>query len=289
MRALIIFFLIGIVKTNHTKTLELLQNPSFEIHSNNLANDWNTYNGNMTYNIICTNEPSSCSINIKKYNVTPFYGSWFILMNSFNNSFTSAVVYQKITVDIDVNRADTESIFLQLWYSSSGSHSPVFSETCGSPEIHVWLEGQHLYGGVANNTRGDNIEDVQSQIGYIFLNESVFQSWMEVRNGMEFMMELLMPNPQCSYIPYLAVDNVTLTWNYKSKTLFTENVLIIVTICCIIIITFCLAFFLIRRDNAKKRKQNYLDVPIFPSKDWIKYQLEFCKNCCHKEQYKLLH
>jgi len=274
----ILFFLPFFVRTNHIKSLQLLQNPSFEIRSSNSATDWNTYNGNMSYNIICTNEPSSCATDMKKYDVTSFYGKWFVLMTSFNDTTNSAGIYQKIIVDINVDRADTQSLLLQLWYSSSGSSSGQVFQSCAAPEIHVYLGGQHLYGGVTNESHS-----------YYYLNESVFQSYMEITNGMEFEMHFFMPNPECNYLPYLAVDNITLTWNYKDKNLFTEDILILVSICCVIIITICLAFFLVRRDNAKKRRASVIDIPIFPSCDWMRYQFELCRHCCHKENYELLH
>jgi hypothetical protein len=262
-------------KTSHT--VELLVNPSFEDSVSNKALDWKSYDGDMSYNIICTNEAWSCANVMKKYNIKPFYGYWVALATGINNYTYSSMIYQTVVTDVNINRAETTSLYLQFYYSSSGPVG-IVNDTevqCKSPEIHVYFGGQHLYAGITNNTHN-----------YTFVNVSVYQNWMDVETGMEFMYELLFPDPNCSYIPYLAVDNITLTWNYDSKNLFTEDVLLIVVMICVIIVSLSAAFFLIRRDNARKRR-DLMDIPVFPSCDWIRYMKQNC--CCKKINYELAH
>jgi len=268
--------------TKTISSVELLVNPSFEDSPDNQAFDWKMYDGEMPYDIICTNQVWSCAAAMKKYDVKPFYGYWFVLTSGITNYTYSSMVFQYITTDVDINRAETTSLYLQFWYSSSGSSNSFYNldnlsnnsnSTCNPPEIHVYLGGQHLYAGITNVSHN-----------YTFVNASVYQNWMSVESGMEFMFELLLPDPNCDYLPYLAVDNITLTWNYQHKNLFTENVLLIVIMCCIIIVSCAAAFFLIRRDNVRKRR-NLMDVPVFPSCDWLRY----CSRACKKENYELVH
>jgi len=262
-------------------TYDLLVNPSFELQYSNKAINWQSYNGEMNYNIICTDAYWSCSTLMKKYNIFPFYGTWFTALNAIPNNTYSALITQKITFDFDINKISTSSLQLQFWYSSSGTANNILNyenneSLCSAPEIHVYLAGQHLFGMSANSSHE-----------YTLVNYSVFQSWMSVENGMEFMMEIMFPNPNCDFIPYIAIDNVTLTWQYSNKRLVTENILYVTISLSIIIFTFTIVFFAIRINNLRKRR-SYVEIPVFPSRAWFRYMYIEAKNTCKKTKYELV-